>query len=232
MNKHNGKQRLFPVLTACILAALACKFPGGTETITAFTATSTPLSATTTPIEAEPVETASPTEAEPTYTATSSPIPPSPTATPLPATDTLDLSGWFAVIGTWSGCVDDLEPGVPYLATPCTAPPPSSNFVTLWIKPTCTIGEYCGNYVKGRFESEYIRLKLTLLGIQGPTVWMHGEADAMFPEASTDVAIVREGGNRVRITEKAAYKYIYVLLRGCDSVIVEYTGIGCFEYLL
>jgi hypothetical protein len=208
---------------------MACKFPGGTETLTAITATPTPLIGTATPTEAEPVDTATPTETELVYTATSSPLPPSPTATPLPPTATLDISGWFAVIGTWSGCVDDPEPGVPYYATPCTAP--SGNFVTLWIKPTCAIGEYCGNYVKARFESEFILLKLTLIGIHGPTVWMHGAASGMFASASTDVTIVREGGNKVRITEKAGDKYIHVLPRGCDSVIVENTGIGCYEYL-
>ena len=218
MNMLNGKRRLYPVLIVLILAALACQFPGGTETQTTSTMTSHPISATATP-----------TEGVPSYTVTSSPIPPSPTATPIPATATLDTSGWLAITGTWSGCVDDPVPGVPYWAVPCTAP--SGNFVTLWIKSHCTIGEYCGNYVKGRFESEFILLKLTLLGIQGPVVWMHGEASAMFPDAATDVKIEREGGNKVRITEKTGQKYIHILSRGCDSVIVENTSIGCFEYL-
>ena len=229
MDTHNSKRRLCPVLIACILAVLACKFPGVTETPSAFTMTSTPLAVSATPTADAAVLTATPTEAEPVYTATMSPVPPSPTATSIPATPTLDLSGWFAVIGTWSGCVDDPDPEVPYYATPCTTP--SGNFVTLWIKPTCTIGEYCGNYVKGRFESEFILLKLTLLGIQGSTVRMHGESSAMYPDATTDVTIVREGGNKVRITEKAGYKNILVLPRGCDSVIVENTGMGCLEYL-
>jgi hypothetical protein len=251
MHKHDGKWRFYSVLISCILAGMSCKLPGLMETQPAFTITSTALAASVTPTEAAPVDTATPTETKLVYTATfspippsptatptetepvptdtSSPIPPSPTATPLPATDTLDLSGWFAVIGTWSGCVVDPSPGVPYYATPCSAP--SGNFVTLWIKSSCAIGEYCGNYVKGRFESEFIRLKLSLLGIHGPTVWMHGEADAMFPEASTDVTIVYEGGSKVRITEKAGQKYIHVLPRGCDRVIIENTGIGCYEYL-
>jgi hypothetical protein len=125
--------------------------------------------------------------------------------------------------------VDDADPGVPYSALPCTAP--TGNFATLWIKPHCVIGEYCGNYVRGRFESEFIRLKLTLLGIQGPLVRMHGESSSpIYASSSTDVAIQREG-NRVRVTEKAGDRYILSLLRGCDSVIVENTGMGCFEYL-
>lgn len=252
MHKHDGKWRFYSVLISCILAALACKFPGVPETQPAFTITSTPLVAsaslteagiadTATPTETElvytatfspvsPSPTATPTETEPVPTDTSSPIPPSPTATPLPATDTLDLSGWFAVIGTWSGCVVDPSPGVPYYATPCSAP--SGNFVTLWIKSSCAIGEYCGNYVKGRFESEFIRLKLSLLGIHGPTIWMHAEAASSdFSWASTDVTIVYEGGNKVRITEKAGQKHILVLPRGCDRVIKANVGFGCYEYL-
>jgi hypothetical protein len=230
MHKHNGKRRLFPVLIACILAALACKYPGGMETLTAFTMPSTPLAASATPTEPAAVDTATPTEIEPIPTTTLTPIPPSPTATPIPPTDTLDISGWFNVVGTWSGCADDEEPGVPYATIPCSGP--SGRFVTLWIKPTCTIGEYCGNYVKGMFESEYIRLKLTLIGLKGPVVWMHGVSSSpIYSYADTDVAIQREGGSRVRITEKAGDKWIYILRPRCDSVIVESTTIGCFEYL-
>ncbi len=229
MRGNNGKRRLLPVLISCILAAMVCKFPGGTETLPAVAATTTPLIGTVTPAEAEPVDSSTPTETELVYTTTSSPLPSSPTATPLPETATPDLSGWLTVIGTWSGCVDGAEPGVPYYTTACSAP--SGNFVTLYIKPNCVIGEYCGDYVKGRFESEYIRLRLTLIGIKVPIVWMHGESSSpIYSSDDTDVAIER-GGNRVRITGKAGQKYIHVLRRGCDSVIVENTGIGCFEYL-
>jgi len=129
MHKHDGKWRFCSVLISYILAPLACKFPGVPETQSAFTITSTLLSASTTLTEAGIADTATPTETAPVPSDTSSPIPPSPTATPLPATDTLDLSGWFMVIGTWSGCVVDPSPGVPYYATPCSAP--SGNFVTL-----------------------------------------------------------------------------------------------------
>jgi hypothetical protein len=230
MHKYYGKRRLYLALIAFTLAAMACGLYGATETPSAPTTTPTPLAATATPTEAEPVDTSTPTETESVPTSTLTPFPPSPTATSVPATATLDISGWFAVIGTWSGCVGSPDPGVPYYATPCTAP--SGNFVTLWIKSNCAIGEYCGNYVKGRFESEYIRLRLTLIGIQGPVVWMHGVSSSpIYSSSDTDVSITRESGNKVRITEKAGQKYIHVLPRGCDSVIVENTGIGCFAYL-
>jgi hypothetical protein len=231
MHKINGKRRLYPVLTACIFAALACKFPGGTPEPLKPTATATIPEGTDTPTEAIAAKTATATVPVYTVTATYTPITPSPTPTqtPVPPTATFDFSGWVAVVGTWSGCVGDPAPGVPYTATPCTAP--SGNFATLWIKNHCAIGEYCGNYVKARFESEFILLKLTLLGIQGPVVWMHAESSAMYPDATTDVAIQRESATKVRVSEKAGYKEILILPRGCDSVIVENTGIGCFEYL-
>ncbi|MBN2084668.1 MAG: hypothetical protein JW748_05545 [Anaerolineales bacterium] len=221
MHTQKGKRRLYSVIIVSILAALSCTFPVGTETPSTLTVTSPASTESATPT----VSAAAPTEPGPIHTVAPSPTP---TQTPVPPTPTFDFSGWLAVVGTWSGCVDDPAPGVPYPAAHCTAP--SGNFVTLWIKNTCVIGEYCGNYVKARFESEFILLKLTLLGIQGPVVWMHGESSAMYPDATTDVAIQREG-NTVKVTEKAGHREILVLPRGCDSVIVGNTGIGCFDYL-
>jgi hypothetical protein len=231
MHKPEGISRFYSILTACLIAGLACKYSGGTETPIVSTGTATSPVATDAPTESLPAETATTTATEPAPTATVSPVPPSPTPTPIPPTDTLDISGWFNVIGTWSGCAEDPEPGVPYSVVPCSAP--SGGFVTLWIKPTCTVGQYCGNYVRAMFESEFIRLKLTLLGIQGPVVRMRGESSSpTYSSSNTDVAIERVGGNRVRIAEKAGNQYIFVLPRGCDQIIQANTTIGCFEYLL
>ena len=214
MNHTGRRVRPFPVLCLLFLAAVACGIPGTTPTEKAPTRTPTLLQPTDTP-----AETALPV--------TDTPVPPTktPTVTPSPA-----LSAWLFVYGTWSGCVDDPTPLVPSTATSCSAP--SGDFVTLFLKPHCVIGEYCGNYVKGTFQSEFILLKLTLLGIQGSTVWMHGDAGSgLFSWASTDVTI-ESVGNAVQIAEQAAQEYIFVMPKGCDPVIQADFGAGCFEYLV
>jgi len=217
--KTDRFRRLLLVLLALMLAAVACDIPGATPAGEAATDTPTPFQPTDTPTAAVPLDTDTPT-----------PLPPTLTPTQEPETATPTLSAWLFVYGTWSGCVGSPTPLVPYYATACAAA--SGNFVTLYLKPHCVVGEYCGNYIKGRFESEFILLKLSLLGIQGSTVWMHGDAGSgMFSGASTDVTIEREG-NAVRITETGANQYIHVLHKGCDAVIHNETGGGCFEYLV
>jgi hypothetical protein len=212
------------VLMVVILAAIACG-PVGTPTGNPAVETPTHPQVTNTPTEPPITETET---LPPSLTFT--PVPPTATPSPEPETATPTLTAWLFVYGTWSGCVDAPTPLVPYTAYPCTAA--SGNFVTLYLKPHCVIGEYCGNYVKGRFESEYILLKLTLLGIQGSTVRMHGDAGSgMFSWATTDVAIERVG-NTVQVAEQAASQYIHLLPGGCDPIIQGETTAGCFEYLL
>jgi hypothetical protein len=63
----------------------------------------------------------------------------------------------------------------------------------------------CGNYIKAAFESEYIRLQLTLLEIQGSKIRMYGDAgDDMFAWSSTDVEIERVGAD-VLISEATGF---------------------------
>jgi hypothetical protein len=219
MMKTDRFRRLLLVLLALMLAAVACDIPGATPAGEAATDTPTPFQPTDTPTAAVPLDTDTPT-----------PLPPTLTPTQEPETATPTLSAWLFVYGTWSGCTDSPQPLVPYYATPCAGA--SGDFAALFLKPHCVIGEYCGNFVKGTFASEYILLKLTLLGIQGSTVWMHGDAGSgMYSSFSTDVTIEREG-NAVRIVEKAAQQYIHVLPGGCDPVIKTETAGGCFEYLV
>ena len=93
------------------------------------------------------------------------------------------------------------------------------------------IGQHCGNYVKGAFESEFILLKLTLTGISGSTIYMYGDAGSgMFAWASTDVQIERVGSN-VRIIEVAGSGDTVILPPGCDSKIQTQTTIGCYEHV-
>jgi hypothetical protein len=222
MKQAGSHQKLLPVLFALFLAAIACG-PQVSPTLSVATETPTLPPGANTPTDTLPVETATFTPLPPTDTPT--PVPPTetPTVTPIPT-----LSPWLFVTGTRSGCVDDPQPNVPYLAHPCSGA--TGDFVTLYLKPHCVIGEYCGNYVKATFASEFILLKLTLLGIQGSEVWMHGEAGGIFSWATTDVTIERLGNN-VRIAEKGGQEYIFDLPPGCDPIIKTETGIGCYEHV-
>jgi hypothetical protein len=202
--------------TVLLLAALACEFPGSTPAPAEPEASDTPSPNTATPTE---------TFAAPTDTATLAP--PTPTDTLAPPSATSTTSPWVFVSGTWSGCV--ISSGPPTTTGPCASA--LGPFVTLYLQPTCVIGQHCGNYVKGAFESEFILLKLTLIGIDGSTIWMHADAGSgMFASSSTDVKIERVGSN-VRITEVAGSGDIILLPPGCDPKIKTQTSIGCYEHV-
>jgi hypothetical protein len=199
-----------------LLAVLACDFPGNTSTPAEPTPTNTTLPNTATSTE---------TLAAPTETATLAP--PTPTDTLAPPSVTSTTSPWVFVSGTWSGCVTSSGP--PITTGPCTSA--LGPFNTLYLQSTCVIGQHCGNYVKGAFESEFILLKLTLIGIDGSTIWMHGDAGSgMFAWASTDVKIERVGGN-VRVTEISGSGDVTLLPPGCDPIIKTQTTIGCYEHI-
>ncbi len=155
-----------------------------------------------------------------------------PTAMPTkpgksPPKNTHAVSPWERISGTWSGCSPSQPSSGPTILTACTDP--RGQFITLYLLPTCDTGELCGNYIKAAFESEYIRLQLTLLEIQGSKVRMYGDAgDEMFAWASTEVEIERVGAD-VLIREATGERY--VLLSGCDPVIEQATSIGCYEHV-
>jgi hypothetical protein len=162
--------------------------------------------------------------AYPTYT----PVILTPTRTIPPITPTPTVEAWPLVSGTWSGCTAAPQAELPYYATACTDP--IGGFVTLYLQPQCVVGEFCGNYIKAAFASEYIQSQLTLLGIEGAAVRMHADAGEMYPESSTDVTLERAGDN-LRIIEKTGQQFIFVLPLGCDPVILANTSIGCSEHI-
>ncbi|NIS80762.1 MAG: hypothetical protein GTO14_11260 [Anaerolineales bacterium] len=152
---------------------------------------------------------------------------PMPNSSPIPPTPTQKPSPWERVSGTWSGCLTSFPPSSPDTLTACTDP--RGSFITLYMLPTCAVGEHCGNYVKGAFESEFILLKLTLLEFEGDKIKMYGDAGTgMFEWASTDVEIERVGAE-VLISEATGESYF--LPSGCDPIIDQQTTIGCYEYL-
>ncbi|MBN1438799.1 MAG: hypothetical protein JW929_05245 [Anaerolineales bacterium] len=222
MKQAELRKQLLPFPFALFLAALACG-PQASLTPGELARTTTPHSAEETPIATSPAATATFTPLTPTVTATAVPPTETPTLTSSPT-----LSPWLFVYGTWSGCTDDPQPNVPYQAHPCDDA--WGDFVTLYLKPHCVIGEHCGNFVKGTFASEFILLKLTLIGIQGSVVWMHGEAPGMYSWATTDVTIER-AGNDIRIEEQGGQEYIFNLPPGCDPIINSETSIGCYEHI-
>jgi hypothetical protein len=162
--------------------------------------------------------------AYPTYT----PVIMTPTPTIPPIIPTATVDAWPMISGTWSGCVVSPQAELPFYATACSDP--IGGFVTLFLQPQCVVGEYCGNYIKGAFASEYIPMQLTLLGIEGATIRMHADAGEMYSETSTDVKFEREGGS-LRMVEQAGQKYIFVLPPGCDPFILGNTSIGCWEHI-
>jgi hypothetical protein len=216
MSARRKPNRIHFITTALLLAALACDFPGDTPT------PDKPAPDTATPTKKIVPPTETETLAPPTETETLAP--PTATDTLEPPTATSTTSPWVFVSGTWSGCVTSSGPPVTTGACSSALGP----FSTLYLKPTCVIGEHCGNFVKGAFESEFILLKLTLTGISGSTIYMHGQASGIFSWATTDIKIERVGAN-VRVTEVAGSGDVTLLPQGCDPIIQSQTTIGCSQ---
>jgi hypothetical protein len=155
-----------------------------------------------------------PTHPAPTQTPTPTQTPfPTPTQTPT-STPTSTISPWALVSGTWSGCVDGQSGNV----VPCDEP--LGGFVTLYLAPHCTIGEYCGNLARGAFYSEGIILKLTLEGISGQVINMNASA-VWYGEQINESVTIELSGSRVRVVENGDIQRIYLLYQGCDPVIVQ-----------
>ena len=178
------------------------------------------------PTPSEPAETQIPPATEVDAT-----LPPvsteTPEPSPLPPTVTPTVSVWETITGTWSGCLVSKPASVLTDLVACTEP--VGSFVTLYLLPDCDLGQLCGNYVKGTFDSEYILFKLTLNEIQGAQASMYGDAGTgMFSWASTDLVIERSVDELI-LTEASGEGYILTL--GCDPVIQQNVTVGCFEQI-
>jgi hypothetical protein len=147
-----------------------------------------------------------PTITEPAPTSTPDPTP---TITPSPT-----LSPWAEAAGVWSGCVENQSD----LIVPCTDP--RGGFVTLYLTPHCTVGDYCGKLVRGAFDSEAIHWKLTLVGINGPVIYMDAAANFFGDVLYADMTI-ELSGNRVRVVATGDNQWTHELLPGCDLVIEQ-----------
>jgi hypothetical protein len=89
----------------------------------------------------------------------------------------------------------------------------------MYLLPTCSVGDLCGSYVKGRFDSEFILYHLTLVDIIGDTVFMYGDVSAeMFAGMEMDVEISRAGPNLYVADSRGES---YTIPPGCDPVISD-----------
>ncbi len=153
---------------------------------------------------------------------TDSPFEPPPENTEPPQTE----ATWEGISGMWSGC--PTTAGADVFAGACTLQPggyPLGNFLTMFLLPSCSVGEMCGSYVKGRFDSEFILYHLTLIEIQGSKVIMFGDAGGgMFEGMNMDVEIERVGPN-LRVAD--TFGESYILPPGCDPVID--TAFQCWD---
>lgn len=202
MGRTQSLQRPATLFVALLLTALACGFPDSE------------------PPDSTPILTLPPETLLPKPPSTESPSPSPPITKPTAAV-------WSKVSGTWSGCPPAISSGLPTIVAACTQP--IGPFLTLYLLPSCEVGELCGNYIKAAFDSEFIRLQLTLLEIDGSVVRMYGDAGSdMFAWASTEVEI-ELAGDDVLIHEAAGESY--VLPPGCDAVIASNATIGCFEHV-
>ncbi|TFH36100.1 MAG: hypothetical protein E4G99_05750 [Anaerolineales bacterium] len=97
----------------------------------------------------------------------------------------------------------------------------------MYLSPTCLLGNVCGTYVKGTFESEAITFKLEFQGIQGSVIYMYADAGSgMFSWASTNIELEMVGGNP-KLKEAAGEGYTF--LSNCDPVIAQSVIGGCSQ---
>ena len=125
---------------------------------------------------------------------------------------------WDEISGMWSGCPPTADADV--FAEPCSHEPggyPLGNFLTMYLLPSCSVGEMCGSYVKGRFDSEFILYHLTLLDIVGDTAYFFGDpGEGMFEGMEMDVEISRVGPN---LYVADTFGESYIIPPGCDPII-------------
>jgi hypothetical protein len=126
---------------------------------------------------------------------------------------------WSNLSGTWSACVSS--------ATAPACEEARGPFVTVYLEPTCEVGQACGSYVNGAFESEYVLYTLTLLELAGPIARMSAESDFR-SDLNTTVEITRVARD-LQLTPASGGSYR--LANRCDPIIVANTTIGCSEYV-
>lgn len=133
---------------------------------------------------------------------------------------------WAEVAGMWSGCPADTGGGL--FLDICTLTDdgyPLGPFVTLFLEPVCDIGQVCGLYIKGAFDSEFIPFDITLEGFDGDNVLLFADpGSGMFSGLELSISIHREGDQL--ISEESNGETLH-LSQGCNPIIED--AFPCME---
>ena len=165
--------------------------------------------------------------AQPTHTSPAQPTrtPPAP-PNPEPTTDP-NAGIWNTIKGMWSGCPADVGGGQFLDICPTGQDFPIGPFITLYLPPSCNIGEACGVYVKGAFSSEFIAFELTLEGyIQGRAQFYADSGTGMYEGLDRTLYISLLGG-QLSIEESLGENYL--LSPGCNPLILD--EFGCMDMM-
>lgn len=205
--------RLMFFLSMLVIAALACSF------VTELISGAPSETATNAPVSDDNTSSNSNTNSN---TNTDNTAVPPPTSTPSKPTPT--ASTWDLLSGTWSGCIDDDE-----VVEACTEA--IGGFISLYLAPDCSVGEYCGNLARGAFFSEGIIYRLTLESVTGKGATMSAEAELFGDTFYGTVTLIRQGSGVIVELKGDEHNWFYRLPSGCDPIIAENVSWQCGEDL-
>jgi hypothetical protein len=158
-------------------------------------------------------------EAAPPSRPTQTTAPARPTATTAAVRPTTDpgMAIYNTISGMWSGCPADAGGGLFLDICPTGRDFVTGPFITLYLPPTCNIGEGCGVYIKGAFESEFIPFELTLQGfVQGRAEFYADPGSGMYAGLDRTIYLSVSGG---QLTVEETTGETYILSPGCNQVI-------------
>jgi len=158
-------------------------------------------------------------EAQPPSRPTQTTAPARPTTTTAPVRPTTDpnIAIYNTISGMWSGCPADAGGGLFLDICPTGRGFVTGPFITLYLPPTCSIGQACGVYIKGAFESEFIPFELTLQGfVQGRAQFYADPGSGMYAGLDRTVYLSVVGG-QLNVEESTGETYL--LSPGCNPVI-------------
>lgn len=150
-------------------------------------------------------------------TQTTAPARPTSTTAPVRPTTDPDIAIYNTIDGMWSGCPADAGGGLFLDICPEGRGLATGPFITLYLPPTCSIGEACGVYIKGAFQSEFIPFELTLEGfVQGRAQFYADSGTGMYAGLSRTLYLSVIGG-QLNVEESTGETYL--LSPGCNPVI-------------
>ena len=127
---------------------------------------------------------------------------------------------WQSIAGMWSGCPADAGGGL--FLDICQVGPsgyPIGPFITLHLPPSCNVGESCGVYVKGAFESEFILFTLTLQEVTASSATFYADSgDGMYSGLDRTMVVELVSG-QLFIVESEGERYY--LSPGCNQIIAD-----------